>query len=112
MHMRPWPGQLSHATTKAVTVVWNQTLDVFLSLSDNNSLMRPVKAYFSLCVSETRHNFFLSLSKPVPRPPCVLPDNISLMRPVKAEFLLIVSGTRHNFFYPFQSLYLDHDVWN
>ena len=50
-----WPGQLSHATTKAVTVVWNQTLDVFLSLS-----------------------------KTVPGPPCLEPDNNSLMRPVKA----------------------------
>ena len=27
VHMRAWPGQSSHATTKAVTVVWNQTVD-------------------------------------------------------------------------------------
>ena len=50
-----WPGKLSHATTKAVTVVWNQT-----------------------------PNAFLSLSKPVPGPPCLEPDNNSPMRPVKA----------------------------
>ena len=43
------------AITKAVTVVWNQTLDVCLSLS-----------------------------KPVPEPPCLETDNNSLMRPVKA----------------------------
>ena len=35
---------------------------------------------------------FSSLSKLVPRPPCLEPDNISLMRPVKAEFFLFVSG--------------------
>ena len=69
MHMRPWPGELSNATTKAVTVVRNQTRDVFLSLS-----------------------------KAVPEPPCLEPDNNSLMRPVTAEFLLFVSGARHNFF--------------
>ena len=51
--------------------------------------MRPITAEFLLFVSGTRHNFFLSLSKPVPRPPCLEPDNISLMRPIKAEFLLL-----------------------
>ena len=123
MHMRPWPGKLFHATTKAVTVVWNQTPYVFLSLSkpvrgppclepDNNSLMRPVKAKFLLFVSRTRHSFFLSVSKPVPRPSCLEPDNISLMRRVTAEFLLFVFGTRHNFFYLCQSLCVDLHVWN
>ena len=64
-----------------------------------------------VCVSN-QTQLFLSLSKRVPRPPCLEPDNISLMRPVTAELLLFVSGTRHNFFYPYQSLYLDHHVWN
>ena len=32
---------------------------------------------------------FLSVSKPVPGPPCPEPDNISLMRPVKEEFLVL-----------------------
>ena len=83
MHMRPWPGKLSHARTKAITVVWNQTPDVFLSLS-----------------------------KPVPGPPCLEPDNNSLMRPIKAKFLLFVFGTGHNFFHPCQSPCLDFHAWN
>ena len=78
--------------------VWNQTQLFFI----------PVKACTSTSMSGTRQHFtdaacqsrippvcvwnqtqlFLSLSKPVPRPPCLEPDNISLMRPVKARFLL------------------------
>ena len=65
-----------------------------LSDAARQSIILPV------CVWNQTQLFFLSLSKPVPRPPCLEPDNISLMRPVKAEFLLIVSGTRHNFFIP------------
>ena len=70
--------QLTDATCQSIILpvcVWNQT-QLFFSPSkpvprppcvepDNISLMRPVKAEFLLFVSRTRHNFFLSLSKPV-----------------------------------------------
>ena len=93
--------QLTDAACQSIILlvcVWNPTQLFFIRVKACTSTpMSLTRQHFTdaacqsrippVCVSNHTQLFF-SLSKPVPRPPCLELDNISLMRPVKAEFLL------------------------
>ena len=94
--------QLTDAACQSIippVSVWNRTQLFFIHVpACTSTSIFGTRQHFTdaacqsrippVCVwSETQ--LFSSVSKPVPRPPCLEPDNISLMRPVKAIFLLL-----------------------
>ena len=94
--------QLTAAACQSIILpvgVWNQTQPFFIILKACTSTsMSGTRQHFADAACQSRiplvcvwnqTQLVLSLSKPVPRPPCLEPDNISLMRPVKAEFFLL-----------------------
>ena len=110
--------QCAHASLARTVVPCNNEGCHSCLEPDTRCIFISVKAYARTSMSRTRQQltdaacqsiiplvclepdttFFLFLSKPLPRPPCLDPDSISVMRPVTAEFLLFASGTRHSFF--------------